>query len=78
MVTLYDNDVDVAIGTISEEQLRFLREQLEEESGEDRDYYINGATLEMFEQEGGDPALIALLRGALGTRDEMEIRWARE
>jgi hypothetical protein len=31
----------------------------------------------MFERDGADPALLTLLRGALGTREEMEIRWDR-
>jgi processive 1,2-diacylglycerol beta-glucosyltransferase len=30
-----------------------------------------------FEEEGADPALVALLRKALGEREEMEIRWTR-
>ena len=77
MVQLYDKDVDVALGTISEEQLRFLQDRLEKESGSDQDYYINQETLERFARDGADPALLALLRGALGTREDMEIRWVR-
>jgi hypothetical protein len=29
----------------------------------------------MFEQRGADPALVALLRQALGDREDMDIRW---
>ena len=64
-------------GTSAEEQLQFLIDQLEEESSEDQDYYINEATLEIFEGAGADPALVTVLRTALDDRKEMEIRWSR-
>ncbi|HSN89452.1 MAG TPA: galactosyldiacylglycerol synthase, partial [Thermoanaerobaculia bacterium] len=65
------------IGTVSEEQLRILFDQLEEESASDDDYYINRETVYMLEQEGADAGLIGLLRQAMGERDDMDIRWAR-
>ena len=77
MIQLRDKDTGATVGAITEEQLRFLMDQLEEESPRDRDYYINRATLDMFEEEGADPALLATLRDALGGRDEMEIVWSR-
>ena len=46
---LYDNDTDEFIGTINSSQLKFMIDQLEEESSQDKDYYINVATLDMFE-----------------------------
>lgn len=76
MPKLYDKETGEAIGDITPQQLRFLTDQLEEESLEDRDYYINRATLEMFEEDGVDPALLQVLRRALGDRDEMEVEWA--
>ena len=57
------------------EQLESMINQLEEESLEDRDYYINRVTVDAFETRGADPELIAVLRRGLGDRDEMEIRW---
>lgn len=75
MIRLFDADSDAPIGTISEAQLEFLVEELEEESTTDRDYYINVATIDMLEEDGADPALLALLRDALSDREEMEIRW---
>jgi len=77
MIQLYDKETGASLGTITEEQLQFLADQLEEESPEDRDYYINEPTLDAFEEAGAAPALLALLRKALGEREEMEIRWAR-
>ena len=78
MIELFDNDTGASIGAISEAQLQFLVDQLEEESADDTDYYVNQATLEMFEERGGDPALVGLLRTALGAREDMEIRWERK
>ena len=44
--------------------------------GEDA-FGINRDTLDMFEEEGADPALIEVLRKALGEREEMEVEWRR-
>ncbi len=77
MIKLYDLQTKTLIGEISEDQFKFLADHLEEESLEDRDYYLNQATLDMFEQAGGDAALIALLRQAMGDREDMDIRWER-
>ena len=77
MINLFDNDTGAALGQITDAQLQFLIDQLEEESADDTDYYINQATLDMFEEQGADPALVALLRSCLGARDEMEIRWEK-
>ncbi len=78
MIKLYDSSNGVIIGVISEEQLAFLRQDLEEESSTDQDYYINHATVDWFESQNADPVLVALLRRALGEREDMDIRWERE
>ena len=78
MIKLYDKDTRVFLGTITEVQLQFLIDQLEEESTEDTDYYMNQATLDLFEEIGADADLLALLRQALGTREDIEIQWVRE
>jgi hypothetical protein len=75
MLKLLDARSGQPLGEITEEQLAFMRSQLEEESADDQDYYINGATLDLFTSRGADPALVALLRQALGEREEMDIRW---
>jgi processive 1,2-diacylglycerol beta-glucosyltransferase len=78
MVTLYDNATGHVLGTISDAQLKFLTDQLEEESSGDQDYYLTADTLEMLEQQGADAPLLTLLRNALGDRDDLEVRWARD
>jgi processive 1,2-diacylglycerol beta-glucosyltransferase len=77
MITLLDAQTDAEIGQITQEQLNYLINDLEEESAEDTDYYINLDTLDMFAQQGVDPALLALLRKALGDRQDMDIRWVK-
>ena len=78
MVQLYDDQSGDLIGTITEEQLRYLIDQLEEEDSEDRNYYIDRTTLDWFEEHGVDPAMEALLREAMGDRVGMDIRWTRD
>ena len=52
-------------------------DHLEEESGEDQDYYFSAATIDALEEEGADAELVALLRQALGDREGVELRWER-
>ena len=78
MIKLYDQASNTLIGEISEEQLAFMIAQLEEESTTDTDYYINRATIDMFEQRGADAQLLAILRQALGKGNEMDMRWERQ
>ena len=78
MIRLRDKDSGSEIGTITEEDLHFLVDQLEEEYDEDRDYYIAAPLIDLLEQNGADAALVALLRDAIGEREGVEIEWSRE
>jgi hypothetical protein len=75
MPTLKVQGTDRVIGEISDAQLQFLVQQLEEEHDEDRDYYVDKDTLDMFEANGGDPELVELLRKALADDDQIDIEW---
>lgn len=77
MLKLYNNATGALIGEISDQQFQFMVDQLEEESLEDRDYAITSMTLAFFESQGADSELVALLRRALGDRDEVIVRWSR-
>jgi processive 1,2-diacylglycerol beta-glucosyltransferase len=70
MILLYSQ-----AGELTEEQLDFLVDNLEEEWPEDRDYYINRQMLDTLKQRGADTTLIHLLSEALGNRDEVDILW---
>ena len=78
LIKLDDSSNGVVIGVISEEQLAFLRQELEEELLAEQDDYINQATVDWFESQNADPVLVGVLRRALGEREGMEIRWERE
>ena len=78
MIHLFDKQSGAPLGTITDDQLRFLTDRLEEESPRDDDYYLNRTTVDFFESEGADSALLEILRRALGDREEAEIRWSRE
>lgn len=70
MILLYSQ-----VGELSEEQLDFLVDNLEEEWPEDRDYYISRQMLETLKQRGADATLVHMLTQALGDRDEVDILW---
>ncbi len=62
------------IGTITEGQLDFLMENLEEEFEEDEEYYLNTDTVDYLKEQGADGDLIALLEKALvGTQEGVDI-----
>ena len=77
MINLRDLQTGRNLGSITENQLQFLIDQLEEESRTDTDYYLDVATLDMLEQNGADPELLKVLRSALGDREDVEIQWSR-
>ena len=76
MITLTDKDTGEAIGSITEEQLQFLIDRLEEETDEDQDYWINRDELEVLKAAGADAELVGLLAKAMAGRGEIEIVWA--
>ncbi|MBN1660531.1 MAG: galactosyldiacylglycerol synthase [Anaerolineae bacterium] len=78
MANLYDKESGRLIGPISERDLDFLMRQLEEEGLEDQDYYIDPVTLDWFEDHGADPALVEMLRHALGDSEGVEIAWRED
>jgi processive 1,2-diacylglycerol beta-glucosyltransferase len=77
LIALRDKETGADLGTISDDQLQFLVDQLEEEFAEDRDYYINGTMLDVMQQHGADAKLVNTLKSAIGDRDGVEIQWSR-
>jgi len=77
VIQLHDAENDRLLGTISEAELQFLIDELEEESKEDRDYYISADTVDMLEDDGASATLVSLLRGAIAGREGADIRWTR-
>ncbi len=78
MIKLTDANSGATVGEISEDELQFLIDELEEEDMEDQDYAITPLELSYFEERNIKPHLLGLLRQALGGQDEVLIRWERE
>jgi len=76
LIVLRDKETGATLGSISDQQLQFLTDQLVEETADDTDYYIDQATLAMFADKGVDPELLTLLQQALADREGMEIEWS--
>jgi hypothetical protein len=77
MIDLYDDTTGELLGPITEADLKVLMDALEEESMEDRDYFIDAATIDVIADGRATEHLVALLRRALGTSDGVDIRWER-
>jgi len=75
MIRLFDADSGEAIGLVDSDQLDFLVDHLEEEDSADTDYYLTADTLDYLAEEGASDVLIALLRDALGDREDMTVQW---
>jgi processive 1,2-diacylglycerol beta-glucosyltransferase len=75
MIVLIDTQTGAELGAITREELDVLVAQLEEESRQDQDYYINRVTVDLLAAKGADAKLVGILRQALGNRDDMDIRW---
>ena len=75
MYRLIDIEHDEEIGIITEDQVQFLIDNLEEEGVEDQDYYIDLETLSFLAENGCDQELHMMLTEALEGRFYIEIRY---
>ena len=75
MIDLYNAETNQRLGSITEAELQVLIDGLEEESSQDRDYYIDAATIDLLGDGRASDHLMGLLRNALGSSDGVEIRW---
>ena len=67
------------LGTLTEGQLDFLMENLEEEFDEDEEYYLNSDTIDYLRDQGADNSLLAMLQKAVaGTQDGVDIVYVVE
>lgn len=77
MIDLYNDSTNQLIGSITEADLKVLQDALEEESSDDRDYFINQATIDVIGDGRATDHLLKVLRDALGSSDGIDIRWER-
>jgi hypothetical protein len=78
VIKVFNKQTNEFIGRISEGDIQFLAEHLEEESIHDTDYYLIRDTIEAFAQKGASPRLMEVLRGGLRDASSIEIRWERD
>jgi processive 1,2-diacylglycerol beta-glucosyltransferase len=71
--TLHDKRDGREVGIISASQLRLLATTLVDEHPNDRDYYINTATLDLLRRAGADAELLAMLAAVLDEHGEGEV-----
>jgi hypothetical protein len=68
-----------AVGTITEKQLDFLMENLEEEFEEDEEYFLIADTIDYLKEQGADRDLLSILEKALaGAQDGIDILYLVE
>ena len=77
MINLLEKKTGSLLGQISDDDLQFLIDNLEEEWEGDTDYYLNRTIIDMLKESGADKSLLALLEGALGSREDVEIVWEK-
>jgi hypothetical protein len=78
MIKIFNKTTNEFLGRVTEEDLQFLVDQLEEESLDDHDYFLLKETIEEFEQLGGSSHLVQVLKGGLKDQGNIEIRWERD
>jgi hypothetical protein len=79
VIKVFNKSTNELIGRISEEELEFLKDQLEEEGLEDRDYYIRRETIEEFAASAGaSERLVTVLKTGLRNDEAVEIRWEKD
>lgn len=75
MYQLMDIEHDDEIGIITEDQVQFLIDNLEEEGLEDQDYYIDSDVLSFLAENGCDEELLTMLTEALEGRININVRY---
>ena len=72
---LMDIEHEEEIGVVTEDQVQFLIDNLEEEGFEDHDYYIDPESLSFLAENGCDEELLTMLMEALEGRVNIDIRY---
>ena len=78
MYQLIDIEHGDEIGIITEDQVQFLIDNLEEEGLEDQDYYIDSDALSFLAENGCDEELLTMLTEALEGRINIDVRYELE
>ncbi len=77
MPRLYMKKDGSLIGTIDESDLELLIDQLEEEDASDDDYFIDGPTIDLLQENGASEGLVLLLKSAVDDTEGIDILWKK-
>ena len=77
MPRLYVKQSGSLIGTIADADLQLMVDHLEEEGLTDDDYFMDEATIDILEGNGGSAALVSMLREAVGETEGIDVRWEK-
>lgn len=78
MIELYNKANNDYLGKISEEELQFLIDNLEEENMTDEDYYIDKPTLEFLKERNASSYLVKIIEDTMGDNEFIEILYKRK
>ena len=74
MAKLFNAESGAFLGTVSDDDVQMMIDQLEEEDSGDDDYYIDAATVDLLDEAGGSPSLVELLRAVVGLLGGIDVR----
>ena len=77
-IRLSEKDSGRTLGTISQEDFQLLVGHMEEESSTDQDYYVEHTAIDALEGLGASAGFVALLRGAVGESEGIDVVWSEE
>jgi hypothetical protein len=75
MIDLYLTDTNELLGSITEAELQYLIDSLEETPDDDKDYFVDRSTIDYLADGRATDHLVALLEKAVGSGDGVEVRW---
>ena len=73
---LYDSRSGALVGEVTEDDVQFLIDQLEEEHADDVAYYVSADTLEFLRSRNARPELLEVLTRAIAAQGDAELRWS--
>lgn len=76
-IMLSDIDAGTDIGRITDAQFHQIEAALEEDDETPGAYYITLPTIDMLQEAALDPAVVTMLRNAIGDRESFLLRWQR-
>jgi processive 1,2-diacylglycerol beta-glucosyltransferase len=78
MVKLRDKGTGADLGSISDEELQYIIDQMDEDSPDDTDYHISRAVLSTMKAVAAPSSLTDLLETSMGDRDGFDVEWLEE